>query len=75
MESNPRKLQIWTGATDRNTREAWASRGLTISGYAGGKRLYRVMQDTYVTPPIPTATSSREERRVHEEHAEKVEGL
>lgn len=39
------------------------------------KGLYRLTKSTYITALMPTADSSREERRAHQEQVEKIESL
>lgn len=45
METDPGKTPIWIGAIEhsRETRKSWK---LSVSGYARGKRLYRILRWT-----------------------------
>ena len=57
METDPRKLPIWTGARGHSP-ETWETWRLAIAGYAGGKALYPLLRPDYVTPSFPTVTTT-----------------
>ena len=75
METDPRKLPIWTGAATGKSRESWESWKMAVSGYAGGQGLYPLLQPTYTTPHVPTNTSTDEVRRRNQERSTKIQSL
>ena len=74
METDPRKLPIWTGARG-HSRETWEAWRLAIAGYAGGKGLYPLLRPDYVTPSFPTATTTADQRRAYETHQRNTQSL
>lgn len=75
METDPSKLLI-RGRGQGVRKRSLGEVATHHSGVMGGKGNEPVnAEHAYVTPIIPTATSSRDKRRISQEHLEKVNYL
>ena len=74
METDLRKVPIWTGARG-HSQETWDAWRLAVAGYAGGKGLYPLLQQDYATPGVPDATTTADERRAYETHRRNTQSL
>ena len=74
METDPRKLPIWTGARGHSP-ETWGAWKLATAGYAGGKGLHPLLRPDYATPSVPTATTKADQRRAYEAHPSNTRSL